>query len=511
MSKVGVVGVGVPLEAEKVNDLGDELVMAVPMPIPMPMPMSNEQQTPLPQIETDAPSFKPYISQPSCSFELEPFNATRKNLGQGDNAGTTNGSSTQTQVSQDVIRPVGIQSLDPYLLRYIFSFLAVQHYDYLNHRTHTLYDHLKPLILVCKSWNLIASPLLWQERTFHGWKAGEELQEFLQLTENADFSSTHEYGEFVKRIEIIDSHDVVDKQNGQFVINWITPDVVLALSEHCSKRLRDLTLVFATGRHISTENEEGLIPWGALADSCRRLFMLSLTNYICPILPVGIKHPLHVFATHTNPLTELVLKRCKNIPAETFQQLARTCGKALTKLVLLDSDEHLGTAEMVEFAKHCPNLRHLSVSWIEAVAPKINDQVMLELTSNCSRLEYISLLDADEISDVSFQTLSKLRYLRNLILPRAGSTESGMAYRQESLVALAKSCKRLEQLHLVAPGATTSRFFEALLFCPHLQVLVIVELCKGLLVDQRFKTLGLAKYVDPESEDAYKLVWHKKT
>ncbi|KAF9945317.1 hypothetical protein BGZ70_003898, partial [Mortierella alpina] len=124
---------------------------------------------------------------------------------------------------------------------------------------------------------------------------------------NADFSSTHEYGEFVKRIEIIDSHDVVDKQNGQFVINWITPDVVLALSEHCSKRLRDLTLVFATGRQVSTETEEGegLIPWGALAESCRRLFMLSLANYICPILPLGSGHPLHMFATHTNPLTEL--------------------------------------------------------------------------------------------------------------------------------------------------------------------------------------------------------------
>ena len=29
MSKVGVVGVGVPLEAEKVNERGEELVMAV--------------------------------------------------------------------------------------------------------------------------------------------------------------------------------------------------------------------------------------------------------------------------------------------------------------------------------------------------------------------------------------------------------------------------------------------------------------------------------------------------
>ncbi|KAI1315717.1 hypothetical protein EDD11_000425 [Mortierella claussenii] len=412
---------------------------------------------------------------------------------------------------EDMIRPVGIHSLKPYLLRYLFSFLAVQHYDYLNHRTHTLYHNLYPLTLVCKSWNAIASPLLWQERTFHGWKAGDELNTFLQLTENADFSSTHEYGEFVRRIEIIDSHDVVDKQNGQFVINWITPDVVLALSEHCSKRLRDLTLVFATGRQVSTENEEGLIPWGALAESCRRLFMLSLTNYICPILAVGNGHPLHMFATDTNPLTELVLKRCKNIPEETFQQLARTCGKALTKLVLLDSDACLGTAEMIEFARHCPNLRHLNVSWIETVAPKITDEVMLELTATCLRLEYISLLDANEISDVSFQTLSKLRYLRNLILPRAGSAQSGMAYRQESLIALAKSCKRLEQLHLVAPGATTSRFFEALLFCPHLQVLVIAELYKGLLIDQRFKTLGLAKYVDPETTDAYKLVWHKKT
>ncbi|ORZ28769.1 hypothetical protein BCR41DRAFT_366495 [Lobosporangium transversale] len=331
------------------------------------------------------------------------------------------------------------------------------------------------------------------------------------LTENADFSSTHEYGEFVKRIEIIDSHDVVDKQNGQFVINWITPDVILALSEHCCKRLRDLTLVFATGRQISTENEEGLIPWNALAESCRRLFILTLTNYICPILPVGNGHPLHMFATDTNPLTELVLKRCKNIPEETFQQLARTCGKALTKLVLLDSDECLGAAEMIEFARHCPNLRHLNVSWIETTAPKINDEVILELTSNCLRLQYISLLDANQISDVSFQTLSKLRYLRNLILPRAGSAQSGMTYRQESLIALAKSCKRLEQLHLVAPGATTSRFFEALLFCPNLQVLVIAELCKGLLIDQRFKTLGLAKYVDPEATDGFKLVWHKKT
>ncbi|KAF9403790.1 hypothetical protein BGZ94_004522, partial [Podila epigama] len=304
------------------------------------------------------------------------------------------------------IRPTGIHSLEPRLLRYIFSFLAVQHYDYLNHRTHTLYNHLGPVSLVCKSWNNIASPLLWQERTFHGWKAGEELNVFLQLTENADFSSTHEYGEFVKRIEIIDSHDVVDKQNGQFVINWITPDVVLALSEHCSKRLRDLTLVFATGRQVSTEEEEGLIPWGALAESCRRLFMLSLTNYICPILPPGPGHPFHMFAGHTNPLTELVLKRCKNIPAETFRLLARTCGKALTKLVLLDSDEHLGAAEMIAFARHCPNLRHLNVSWIETVSPKINDEAMLELTSNCLRLEYISLLDANEISDLSFQTLA---------------------------------------------------------------------------------------------------------
>lgn len=409
------------------------------------------------------------------------------------------------------MRPVGIHSLTPELLRYIFSFLAIQHYDYLNHRTHTLYHQLHPLTLVCKSWNEIASPLLWQERTFHGWKAGEEINVFLQLTENADFSSTHEYGEFVKRIEIIDSHDVVDKQNGQFVINWITPDVILAMSEHCSKRLRDLTLVFAIGRQFSNENEEGLIPWNAFADSCRRLSVVTLTNYICPILPVGPGHPLHLFATHTNPLTILVLKRCKNIPDETFQQLARTCGKALTKLVLLDSDACLGTAEMVEFARHCPNLRHLNVSWIESVPPKINDQVIIELTANCLRLEYISLLDANQISDVSFQTLCRLRYLRNLILPRAGSASSGMAYRQESLVALAKSCKRLEQLHLVAPGASTSMFFEALLGCPNLQVLVIAELYKGLLIDQRFKTLGLAKYVDLETTSAYKLVWHKKT
>ncbi|OAQ27158.1 hypothetical protein K457DRAFT_139728 [Linnemannia elongata AG-77] len=418
----------------------------------------------------------------------------------------------QAQEHQDSgARPVGIHSLKPSLLRYIFGYLAVQHYDYLNHRTHTIYNNLGPVSLVCKTWNAIASPLLWQERTFHGWKAGEELNVFLQQTENADFSSTHEYGEFVRRIEIIDSHDVVDKQNGQFVINWITPDVVLALSEHCSKRLGDLTLVFATGRQVSTENEEGLIPWGSLAESCRRLFMLSLANYICPILPVGQGHPFHIFATHTNPLKELVLKRCKNIPAETFQQLARTCGKALTKLVLLDSDEGLGAAEMIEFARHCPDLRHLNVSWIESVKPKINDEAVLELTANCHRLEYISLLDANEISDVSFQTLSKLRYLRNLIIPRAGTSVSGMAYRQESLVALAKNCKRLEQLHLVAPGATTSRFFEALLYCPHLQVLVIVELSKGLLIDQRFKTLGLAKYVDPEAQEGYKLVWHKKT
>ncbi|KAG0301896.1 hypothetical protein BGZ98_007966 [Dissophora globulifera] len=385
--------------------------------------------------------------------------------------------------NKELVRPIGIHSLQPFLLRYLFSFLAVKHYDYLNHRTHALYHHLYPLTLVCKSWNNLASPLLWQERTFQGWHAGEELNTFLQQTENADFSSTHEYGEFVKRIEIIDSHDVVDKQNGQFVINWITPDVVLAMSEHCSKRLRDLTLVFATGRQISTENEEGLIPWGSLAESCRRLFMLSLANYICPILPVGNGHPFHLFATHTNPLTELVLKRCKNIPEETFQQLARTCGKALTKLVLLDSDACLGAAELIEFARHCPDLRHLNVSWIETVSPKINDEVVLQLTENCLRLEYISLLDANEISDVSFQTLPKLRYLRNLILPRAGSlTQEGMA-----------------------------RFFEALLFCPHLQVLVIAELSKGLLIDQRFKTLGLAKYVDPETTDAYKLVWHKKT
>ncbi|KAF9935840.1 hypothetical protein BGZ75_001797 [Mortierella antarctica] len=447
-----------------------------------------------------------YFASSLSSASSNSFNNSTADLHQQsdqDHQGTTgeNGST------------VGIHSLKPSLLRYIFSFLAIQHYDYLNHRTHTLYNHLGPVSLVCKTWNNIASPLLWQERTFHGWKAGEELNVFLQLTENADFSSTHEYGEFVKRIEIIDSHDVVDKQNGQFVINWITPDVVLALSEHCSKRLRDLTLVFATGRQVSTETEEGegLIPWGALAESCRRLFMLSLANYICPILPLGNGHPIHMFATHTNPLTELVLKRCKNIPAETFQQLARTCGKALTKLVLLDSDDCLGVDEIIEFARHCPDLRHVSVSWIESVTPKINDDALLELTSNCARLEYISLLDAIEISDVSFQTLSKLRYLRNLILPRAGTAESGMAYRQESLVALAKNCKRLEQLHLVAPGATTSRFFEALLYCPHLQVLVIVELSKGLLIDQRFKTLGLAKYVDPESVEAYKLVWHKKT
>ncbi|KAG0205424.1 hypothetical protein BGX28_002995 [Mortierella sp. GBA30] len=443
-----------------------------------------------------------YFASSLSSASSHSFNNSQVDLHQQEQGTTGENGST-----------VGIHSLKPSLLRYIFSFLAIQHYDYLNHRTHTLYNHLGPVCLVCKTWNNIASPLLWQERTFHGWKAGEELNVFLQLTENADFSSTHEYGEFVKRIEIIDSHDVVDKQNGQFVINWITPDVVLALSEHCSKRLRDLTLVFATGRQISTETEEGegLIPWGALAESCRRLFMLSLANYICPILPLGSGHPFHMFATHTNPLTELVLKRCKNIPAETFQQLARTCGKALTKLVLLDSDEGLGANEMIEFAKHCPDLRHLSVSWIESVQPKINDDVVLELTSNCLRLEYISLLDANEISDVSFQTLPKLRYLRNLILPRAGTTQSGMAYRQESLVALAKNCKRLEQLHLVASGATTSRFFEALLYCPHLQVLVIVELSKGLLIDQRFKTLGLAKYVDPESVEAYKLVWHKKT
>ena len=411
----------------------------------------------------------------------------------------------------EIPRPLTIHSLEPKVLRRIFSFLAVQHYDYLNHRTHTLYHALYPLTLVCKSWNNVASPLLWQERTFHGWRAGDELATFIQQTENADFSSTHEYGEFVKRIEIIDSHDVVDKQNGQFVINWITPDVILALSEHCSKRLRDLTLVFATGRQFSNENEEGLIPWNAFADSCRRLFMVTLSNYICPILPVGDGHPLHQFATHTNPLTELVFKRCKNIPDETFQQLARTCGKALTKLVLLDSDACLGAPEMIEFARECPNLRHLNVSWIESVAPKITDEVVLELTANCLRLEYVSLLDADTISDVSFQTISRLRYLRNLILPRAGSEKSGMAFRQESLIALAKSCKRLEQLQLVAPGATTSRFFEALLFCPNLQVLVIGELCKALLIDQRFKTLGLAKYVDPETSDAYKLVWHKKT
>ncbi|KAF9172656.1 hypothetical protein BGX21_002990 [Mortierella sp. AD011] len=408
-------------------------------------------------------------------------------------------------------RPIGIHSLKPSLLRYIFSFLAVQHYDYLNHRTHILYNHLGPASLVCKAWNDIASPLLWQERSFHGWKAGEELQVFLQLTENADFSSTHEYGEFVKRVEIIDSHDVVDKQNGEFVINWITPDVVLALSEHCSKRLRDLTLVFATGRHISTEIEEGLIPWMALAESCRRLFVFSLTNYICPILPVGNGHPLHMFSIHTNPLAQLVLKRCKNIPAETFRQLARTCGKALTKLVFLDSDEGLGKDELVEFARNCPDLRHVHVSWIESVTPKINDEVVLGFSSNCVRLEYISLLDANAISDESFQTLSNLRYLRNLILPRAGTLESGMSYSQESLIALAKNCKRLEQLHLVAPGATTSKFFEALLYCPLLQVLVIVELDKGLLADQRFKTLGLTKYVDPDTTESYKLVWHKKT
>ncbi|KAF9582174.1 hypothetical protein BGW38_000551 [Lunasporangiospora selenospora] len=426
--------------------------------------------------------------------------------GAGDASDHSNGPE-----EKELIRPVGINSLDSYLLRYIFSFLAVQHYDYLNHRTHTIYSELGPLTLVCKKWNDIASPLLWQERTFHGWKAGEELATFLNQTENADFSSTHEYGEFVKRIEIIDSHDVVDKQNGQFVINWITPDVVLALSEHCSKRLRDLTLVFATGRDYSTEEEEGLIPWGALAESCRRLFMFSLTNYLCPVLAVGSGHPLHVFSTNTNPLTELVLKRCKNIPQEILQQLARTCGKALTKLVLLDSDEHLGTAELIAFAQNCPNLKHLNVSWLESVPPKFNDEALLELTSNCSRLEYISLLDANQISDVSFQTLPKLRYLRNLILPRAGSTQTGMEYDQESLVALAKNCKRLEQLHLVAPGATSSRFFESLLYCPNLQVLVVVELCKGLLVDHRFKTLGLAKYVDPETVEAYKLVWHKKT
>ncbi|KAF9091571.1 hypothetical protein BGX23_005048 [Mortierella sp. AD031] len=407
--------------------------------------------------------------------------------------------------------PASIQSLRPNTLRYIFSFLSVQHYDYLNHRTRTIHNHLGPVSLVCKSWNAIASPLLWQERTFHGWNAGEQLETFIQQTENADFSSTHEYGDYVKRIEIIDSHDVVDKQNGQFVINWITPDVVLALSEHCSRRLRDLTLVFATGRQLSNETEEGLIPWNALAEACRRLSMLTLTNYICPILPVGNEHPLHIFATHTNPLTELVLKRCKNIPSETFQQLARTCGKVLTKLVLLDSDENLGAAEMIEFAKHCPNLRHLNVSWFESFEPKFNDEALIELTTNCLRLEYISLLDANQISDTSFQTLAKLRYLRNLIIPRAGTTESGMTYRQESLVAVAKSCRRLEQLHIVAPGATTSKFFEALLFCPNLQVLVIVELYEGLLMDARFKSLGLAKYVDPESQEGYKLVWHKKT
>ncbi|KAF9972681.1 hypothetical protein BGZ65_009675, partial [Modicella reniformis] len=440
--------------------------------------------------------------------ELEPPTSTTEDLDQGIQ-GTLEDASDSASASasqvDDIVQPVGIHSFTPQLLRYIFSFLAVQQYDYLNHRTHTLYHNLHPLTLVCKSWNDIASPLLWQERTFHGWRAGDELNVFLQTTENADFSSTHEYGEFVKRIEIIDSHDVVDKLNGQFVINWITPDVILALSEHCSKRLRDLTLVFATGRQTSTENEEGLIPWNAFADSCRRLFIVTLNNYICPILPVGTGHPLHMFATYTNPLTELVFKRCKNIPDETFQQLARTCGKALTKLVLLDSDACLGAAEMAEFARHCPNLRHLNVSWIESVPPKINDQVVLELTANCLRLEYVSLLDANLISDVSFQTLCKLRYLRNLILPRAGSAVSGMAYRQESLITLAKSCKRLEQLHIVAPGATTSRFFEALLFCPNLQVLVVAELCNALLIDQRFKTLGLAKYVDPETTDAYKL------
>ncbi|KAI7818134.1 hypothetical protein BC939DRAFT_506767 [Gamsiella multidivaricata] len=109
-------------------------------------------------------------------------------------------------------------------------------------------------------------------------------------------------------------------------------------------------------------------------------------------------------------------KCCKSIPEETFQQLARTYGKALTKLVLLDSDACLGAPEMIEFARHCPDLRHLNVSWLESVPPKINDEVVLELTSNCLRLEYISLLDANEVSDVSFQTLSKLRYLRNFIL-----------------------------------------------------------------------------------------------
>ncbi|KAG0238003.1 hypothetical protein BGW42_006538 [Actinomortierella wolfii] len=445
----------------------------------------------------------------------QPYSTPAHSSSSTHSSSTTDLTETEEAVARRARRPVGIHSLSDYLLRYIFSFLAVKHYDYLNHRTHIIYNHLGPVCLVSKQWNQIASPLLWQERTFHGWKAGDELSTFLNLTENADFSSTHEYGEFVKRIEIIDSHDVVDKQNGQFVINWITPDVILAISEHCSRRLRDLTLVFAaTGRHTSTEEKEGLIPWNSLAESCRRLYLLSLANYICPKLPVGPTHPFHVFATHTNPLTELVLKRCKNIPSETFRQLARTCGMALTKLVLLDSDENLGSEELIEFARSCPNLRHLNVSWIEGnsdVTPQFNDEAVLELTQNCLKLEYISLLDANEISDVSFRTLSKLRYLRNLILPRAGTMASRMVFSQESLINLAKACKGLEQLHLVAPGATTSRFFEALLYCPNLQVLVIVELHPGLLVDHRFKTLGLAKYVDQESENCCKLVWHKKT
>jgi hypothetical protein len=137
---------------------------------------------------------------------------------------------------------------------------------------------------------------------------------------------------------------------------------------------------------------------------------------------------------NTKQLEALSVPHCKKITDSTLFQLVKTCPKIIS-LVLHATQ--VTNAGIKEIASSYPNLIQLGIDCLP-----VNDQCLIQLFRNCTKLEYLYMSKCTEVTQASIRELSfHCRKLKDLDL-------SGIPLADSAIRSIAVNCKNLLDLNI---------------------------------------------------------------
>ncbi|KAI8579445.1 hypothetical protein K450DRAFT_271985 [Umbelopsis ramanniana AG] len=339
---------------------------------------------------------------------------------------------------------------------------------------------------VCKSWNGVATPLLWRSPRFYH-KLDKQLSDIyytpIQTMWPTSISLDNPYfvHQSLDATEYRDGYDIqlalAQKQLGQYA-RHLTFEYRESLV--CDNTLNDIAMYCTSLQNLSLAGCRNITDAGLqylskgklqytlncidLSDCVlvtdegvslilqrfHRLQKVSF-NGCTGLTNTGIKTLIRHSATEhwssvsRSSLQEIYLRRCANLSGNTITYLAITCGPSLQALDLAYS-AYIGDKEVRVIAEHCVALRHLSLA---RRSPSENEielgQSRPDASETSTPINEPTLIDKkDEIIDDSIECLVKrLPQLQYLDLSNITSITN------QSVVSISKYCPNLVTLILV--------------------------------------------------------------